>query len=253
MGWIIALILLIIIFVQRSSANKKYNNLNQNFLKVQGEVNHYEKIMNELNGEIDKHDIEIDENSELETSAENINEYDEDHFIGPIKSEDDYIEYNKHLDQIPLKNIDDYVLETYHIPDNKIREQRIQKLLDKMVPYCYKDELFNLYRRICDIYKYMGKEDNKYYTLQIEYIKKCIALFPEAKKASTDRNLKIYGENPFTFADYDYYQELAIALERTQNYKEAIDVCKVALEHGARDSSKSGFQGRIKRLEKKLS
>jgi hypothetical protein len=43
----------------------------------------------------------------------------------------------------------------------------------------------------------------------------------------------------------------AIVFEEEENYAAAIAVCKMALEYGIDDGTKSGFKGRLKRLQKK--
>jgi tetratricopeptide (TPR) repeat protein len=48
------------------------------------------------------------------------------------------------------------------------------------------------------------------------------------------------------------FQRLAIIYEKQGKYEEAIDICKLAISYGLKDSTKSGFEGRIARLTKKL-
>jgi tetratricopeptide (TPR) repeat protein len=44
---------------------------------------------------------------------------------------------------------------------------------------------------------------------------------------------------------------LAIALEQQGDYDDAIDICRRALDLGLEDGTKTGFEGRIRRLEKR--
>jgi hypothetical protein len=43
----------------------------------------------------------------------------------------------------------------------------------------------------------------------------------------------------------------AMVFEEEENYQAAMGVCKMALEYGIDDGTKSGFSGRLKRLQKK--
>jgi hypothetical protein len=43
----------------------------------------------------------------------------------------------------------------------------------------------------------------------------------------------------------------AMVFEEEENYQAAMGVCKIALEYGIDDGTKSGFSGRLKRLQKK--
>ena len=48
------------------------------------------------------------------------------------------------------------------------------------------------------------------------------------------------------------FKLLAIALEELSRYEEAIKVCEQAIQTGMSDGTKTGFDGRIKRLRKKM-
>jgi hypothetical protein len=47
------------------------------------------------------------------------------------------------------------------------------------------------------------------------------------------------------------FQEYATVLAEDGKFEKAIDVCKIALSYGLHDGTKSGFDGRISRIEKK--
>jgi len=48
------------------------------------------------------------------------------------------------------------------------------------------------------------------------------------------------------------FQHFATILTENGEYNKAISVCEQALEYGLRDNTKSGFEGRIQRIKKKL-
>ena len=48
------------------------------------------------------------------------------------------------------------------------------------------------------------------------------------------------------------FQQLAIMYEKAGRYQDAIDICKLAMKYGLTDTTKSGFAGRLEKLQKKL-
>lgn len=48
------------------------------------------------------------------------------------------------------------------------------------------------------------------------------------------------------------FERLAIIYEKQGKLEEAIEICQMALKLGLKDSTKGGFEGRVKRLQKKL-
>jgi hypothetical protein len=50
----------------------------------------------------------------------------------------------------------------------------------------------------------------------------------------------------------DSFKMMAIAMAEDQRYEEAIKVCETAMSLGLEDGTKTGFEGRIARLKKKL-
>lgn len=107
----------------------------------------------------------------------------------------------------------------------------------------------------------------------IEYCKADIALFPEFKKAyiaaqrkalvhltarplNTPQERETYrqqttGEMGFTLR-VPSFERLAIIYEQQGLYQEAIGVCELARQYRLEDGTKGGFEGRLKRLRKKM-
>jgi hypothetical protein len=50
---------------------------------------------------------------------------------------------------------------------------------------------------------------------------------------------------------YDSFRMLAIAMGEDERYDDAVDICKKALALGLENGTKTGFEGRISRLERK--
>ena len=48
------------------------------------------------------------------------------------------------------------------------------------------------------------------------------------------------------------FQQLAIMYEKAGRYQDAIDICKLAMDYGLTDTTKSGYAGRLEKLQKKL-
>ena len=49
------------------------------------------------------------------------------------------------------------------------------------------------------------------------------------------------------------YKKLALAYEKQGNYQKAIDICQKSISNGVTDDgTKSGFSGRIEKLQNKL-
>jgi hypothetical protein len=51
--------------------------------------------------------------------------------------------------------------------------------------------------------------------------------------------------------DIPTFKLCAMVFEKEENYEPAMAVCKMALEYGIDDGTKTGFSGRLKRLQKK--
>ena len=50
---------------------------------------------------------------------------------------------------------------------------------------------------------------------------------------------------------YDSFRMLAIAMGEDERYDDAVDICKKAIALGLKNGTKTGFEGRISRLERK--
>lgn len=77
----------------------------------------------------------------------------------------------------------------------------------------------------------------------IEVCNKDIILFPDFKKSWLNIDK--------TLPNIPSFKRLSILYEKQEKYKEAIDICNKAIELGLKDNTKTGYEGRIKRLEKK--
>ena len=105
---------------------------------------------------------------------------------------------------------------------------------------------------------YYGLRDKEEEALQkcIDYCMEDIKIAPEViKLMEKDDNWKHYneeGELVFIPPRFPSFQRLAIIYEKQGKLEEAIEVCKKSLENDLRAGTKSGFEGRIERLERKL-
>lgn len=75
------------------------------------------------------------------------------------------------------------------------------------------------------------------------YCKKDIS---EIEKYMNDR---IYKGNPNVYS----FKRLAILYEKQEKFNEAIEVCKLAIKKKQHDGTKNGYEGRIEKLQRKLS
>ena len=87
----------------------------------------------------------------------------------------------------------------------------------------------------------------------ISYCKESIELTPKVLKQMEYQHDEIY-ERDYEFVppSMPAFKRLAIIYENQQKYDEVIKICEKALELGLRDGTKSGFEGRIERLKKKI-
>lgn len=90
---------------------------------------------------------------------------------------------------------------------------------------------------------YKLRKEEKFRNLCIEYSEKHLEEFPELAPALKD---EMGGSLPriTTFQNY------ATVLTENKNFDKAIDICIHALSYGLHDNTKSGFNGRIQRIEK---
>jgi len=98
----------------------------------------------------------------------------------------------------------------------------------------------------------MNTADEGYKNRKDEKVRK---IFKEVAKT----HLKEFPQiNPFLKSEFDgilprvsTFQKYATVLTEDGEFKRAIEVCQTALSYGLNDGTKSGFEGRIKRIEKK--
>lgn len=149
------------------------------------------------------------------------------------------------LDITPLKFIWNIIMWL----QSKRKDNTTQKVID------YVNET-NLYQKSNCI------EDKHFYLIHvIEFY-----YHPRSPKIYNPRLVKIYAYedielfinniNVFTscgtIARNPSFKILALVLEKEKNYKEAIKICELALKHNQDDGTKSGFEGRMEKLNKKL-
>jgi hypothetical protein len=91
---------------------------------------------------------------------------------------------------------------------------------------------------------YKLRKDEKYRILCIEYSEKHLEEFPEIAPA-LKKNMGGSLPRVTTFQNY------ATVLSEANNFDKAIKICHQALSYGLHDNTQSGFNGRIKRIEKK--
>ena len=82
-------------------------------------------------------------------------------------------------------------------------------------------------------------------SLAEQYYKKDIELFPRYKSP-------LKKEMGCVLPRIPSFSQLAILYEKSGRYQEAIDICRLAVKNNVRDNTKSGFEGRIEKLGKKL-
>lgn len=80
--------------------------------------------------------------------------------------------------------------------------------------------------------------------LTIEFCLQDIRMFPKYVRLMQ----KEFGSIP----EITTFQRLAILYEKNGQYKEAIEICNLAIKYGLTDSTKGGYPARLQKLEKKL-
>lgn len=75
----------------------------------------------------------------------------------------------------------------------------------------------------------------------MDYIKE----FPELKAAVFEH----FGENHRLVS---VFKQLAILFEEDREYEKALDICRKAMDYGLVDGTKTGYEGRMERLNRKL-
>ena len=92
---------------------------------------------------------------------------------------------------------------------------------------------------------YKLRKEKKYRDLCIKYAEKHLKEFDKIAPALKE---DMGGFLP-RIMTFQYYSTL---LTEIGNYEKAIDICKLAISYGLEDGTKSGFQGRIERIKKKM-
>ncbi len=124
------------------------------------------------------------------------------------------------------------------------------ELAEKILSYCEKADgslvdYHFLYLNVSECYFSQIKKYEPAIDKAIEFCKKDIDLFPQFREPLM---IEFDGELP----RIPSFQTLAMCYEKQGKYQEAIDVCKLAIAYGITDATKTGFEGRIRRLEKKM-
>lgn len=93
---------------------------------------------------------------------------------------------------------------------------------------------------------YKRRDDKKYRDLCIEYSEKHLKEFSETISSELIEDFN--GDLP-RILTFQYYSTL---LTELGDFERAIKVCETAISYGLHDGTKSGFQGRIDRIKKKM-
>lgn len=145
------------------------------------------------------------------------------------------IEENKYVNDSKTKELFNYA---YELTENKIIDRHF------------------LYNQLIDYY--YGLRDKETGALDIckKYCIESINHTPKFLSKDKKQHESLYSGE---YKDYEYispripaFQRLAIIYDNEGKYKEAIEVCENALSLKLKDGTKSGFEGRIKRLQKKI-
>lgn len=134
-----------------------------------------------------------------------------------------------------------------------LQSQRKDKATQKVINYVNEN---NLYLKSDNV------EDKHFYLLQIikfYYHPKSPEIYnPELVKKYTYEDIEIFTNNVEVFKSHGTiaknpsFKILVLILEKEKNYKEAIKISELALKYEQDDGTKSGFEGRIKKLNKNL-
>lgn len=88
------------------------------------------------------------------------------------------------------------------------------------------------------------RQDPEMQEVVVNYGTRYVREFADIKDALFDH---LGGDGPKNIA---VFKQLAIALEEADAHDQAVDVCQKAMGFGLEDGTKSGWEGRIKRIEK---
>lgn len=101
----------------------------------------------------------------------------------------------------------------------------------------YTDCLDIAYKKRGDDHQMRGSAKN----WAMDYIKE----FPELKTAVFEH----FGENSRLVS---VFKQLTILFEEDREYEKALDICRKAMDYGLEDGTKTGYEGRMERLNRKL-
>lgn len=101
----------------------------------------------------------------------------------------------------------------------------------------------DIYHRIIEL-TYPLRKDETQGKIFFEYARNYMAEYPKMHPAL---DAHFQGEWP----EIPAFKKLAIALEEIEAFDEALAVCNLALKYNLDDGTKTGFYGRINRIEKK--
>nr|DAL87918.1 MAG TPA: YbfG [Caudoviricetes sp.] len=115
-------------------------------------------------------------------------------------------------------------------------------IMDECIEYCKADiALYPEFRKDYD------KQDKKYWIDRIAWYKKQ----GYSRDVYSDLEDHIKNFKPLNIR-IPSFQQLAIIYEQQKKFDEAIKICELALKYELKDGTKSGFKGRIARIEKKM-
>lgn len=105
------------------------------------------------------------------------------------------------------------------------------------------DRHFLLQSIVSESYKL--RKDEKYRRICIEFAEKHISEFPQIAPVLKEEMDGILPRIS-TFQDY------ATVLTENKEFEKAVSICNLAISYGLHDGTKSGYQGRIKRIMDKI-
>jgi len=120
--------------------------------------------------------------------------------------------------------------------------------LDKMLKAAsFKTNLVDRHHLLQSIVSetYKLRKEKKYRMLCIEYAEKHLEELPSILIALKE-------DLPDMLPRITTFQNYATVLTEDGEFEKAIEVCKKAISYGLNDGTQSGYEGRIKRIKKKL-
>jgi len=124
--------------------------------------------------------------------------------------------------------------------DYELAEKLLSESIDRSNDSVDLHFAYNHLIKLC----YKLRDEDDYLEKCIDYCQKDIKLYEEKLK-----DKPLFKEND---TRVHAFKRLAIIYKKQKRYEEAIEVCKKAIKYNMRDSTKSGFEGRLERLKRKL-